>query len=86
MVDLAADRRIVDFMDKWRRVFKSDAELLEKNPTTETFFTEAEMLKTFLSDRGGSRSLSYALRVMAHIPGLTQGLKQTFSSSQGHGG
>jgi hypothetical protein len=86
MVDLAADRRIVDFMDKWRRVFKSDAELLEKNPTTETFFTEAEILKNFLSARGGSRSLDYALRVMAHIPGLTQGLKQTFSSSQGHGG
>ncbi|HET9240922.1 MAG TPA: hypothetical protein VFO10_26895 [Oligoflexus sp.] len=79
MVDLAADRRIVDFMDKWRRVFRSDAELLEKNPTTESFFTEAEMLKTFLSERGGSRSLAYALRVMAHIPGLTQGLKQTFA-------
>jgi hypothetical protein len=83
MVDLAADRRIADFMDKWRRAFKSDAELLEKNQTAESFFIEAEQLKTFLSDRGGAASLSYALRVMAHIPGLTQGLKQVFARSTG---
>ncbi|HYX31479.1 MAG TPA: hypothetical protein VE954_00105 [Oligoflexus sp.] len=80
MVDLAADRRIADFMDKWRRVFKIDAELLEKNQTTESFFNEAELLKTFLSERGGSRGLSYALRVMAHIPGLTHGLKKVFTN------
>lgn len=84
MVDLAADRRIADFMDKWRQVFKSDADLLEKNQTTENFFDEAELLRNFLSARGGSRSLSYALRVMAYIPGLTHGLKQVFARSHGN--
>jgi hypothetical protein len=81
MVDLAADRRIADFMDKWRQAFKSDAELSERNEIAESFFHEAELLKIFLSDRGGTRGLSYALRVMAHIPGVTYGLKQVFTRS-----
>lgn len=79
MINLEADRRITEFMDKWRQAFKADADILQKTPKTEAFFADATALRDFLMQKGGAPVLSYALRVMAAIPGVTAGLRQTFA-------
>ncbi|WP_176736681.1 hypothetical protein [Oligoflexus tunisiensis] len=87
MTSLAIDRRLADFMDKWRQEFKSDADLTTGSPKTDEFFSEAADLYRFLLQRDGRHGLRYALRYLASIPGVTAGLKQVFSESdneQGH--
>lgn len=79
MIDLAIDKRIAEFMDKWGHAFKSDADIRDRNPKTEAFFADAKALRVFLLQKGGTRILEYALRVMAAIPGLTIGLRQIFA-------
>ncbi|HYX37699.1 MAG: hypothetical protein M3Q07_00725 [Pseudobdellovibrionaceae bacterium] len=87
MTSLAIDRRLADFMDKWRQTFKSDSDLMTKSPKTDEFFVEATELYQFLLARDGRHGLRYALRYLASIPGVTAGLKQVFSegeNEQGH--
>lgn len=84
MTSIAIDRRLADFMDKWRQVFKSDSDLTNKSPKTDEFFTEAVELQKFLVKHDSRHGAQYALRYLASIPGVTAGLKQVFHNEQVH--